>query len=124
MELLSREAAHVVALEVGRQQQQFIRQVADTLRIPRGVFSLVGSDVFDYLARGNHAAPFDFIFADPPYDLDRLATLPDLLCTPTWLAPEALFVLEHGKQHDFSAHPHFQEMRQYGAVHFSFFTLS
>ena len=31
------------------------------------------------------------------------------------------FVLEHGKDHDFSQHPHFREHRQYGSVNFSIF---
>ena len=37
------------------------------------------------------------------------------------LKPGALFVLEHGKDQNFSARPDFLEHRVYGSVNFSFF---
>lgn len=121
-ELLSRGAAHVVSVEMGRQQQQFIQHVAEQLRVPRERHQLVRGDVFRYLAGQAAGGAFDFIFADPPYALERLAELPALVLDGPWLAPEGVFVLEHGKEHDFSAVPGFQELRTYGAVHFSFFS--
>ena len=139
-ELLSRGAAHVVSVEMGHAQQQFIQKVAAQLNIPRSRHQLIRGDVFSYLntppavplgssasstaSLGSSApstAPFDLIFADPPYDLANLDKLPDLVLTPGWLSPEGIFILEHGKSSDFSSHPLFQELRTYGAVHFSFF---
>jgi hypothetical protein len=38
------------------------------------------------------------------------------------LKEDGIFVFEHGKDHDFSAHPHFLEHRSYGSVNFSLFT--
>jgi N6-adenine-specific methylase len=64
---------------------------------------------------------FDFIFADPPYMLKELEQLPDIVLSRDLLRPEGLFVLEHGKTQDFSAHPRFVEHRAYGSVNFSFF---
>jgi 16S rRNA G966 N2-methylase RsmD len=64
---------------------------------------------------------FDFIFADPPYALKELPTIPDLIFEKGLLKPEGIFVFEHGKNHDFSAHPHFVEHRSYGSVNFSLF---
>lgn len=119
-ELLSRGASKVVSVEMGRQQQQFIQKVAQELKIPAGQQQLVRGDVFRYLA-GRPMKPFDFIFADPPYALADLNKLPSLVLREEWLAPEGLFVLEHGKENDFSDAAGFQEMRVYGAVHFSFF---
>ena len=63
----------------------------------------------------------DMIFADPPYELAELPTLPDLIFEHQMLSEGGLFVLEHGKKNDFSTHPHFVEQRIYGSVHFSFF---
>ena len=40
---------------------------------------------------------FDFIFADPPYGLKELETLPDLIFDNNLLKEDGLFVLEHGK---------------------------
>ena len=129
-ELLSRGAAHVVSVEMGHTQQQFIQKVAAQLNVPRNRYQLIRGDVFRYLnaspilsigSNASSAAPFDLIFADPPYDLVNLDKLPDLVLQPGWLTPEGIFVLEHGKSSDFSTHPLFQELRTYGAVHFSFF---
>ena len=64
---------------------------------------------------------FDLIFADPPYALERLAELPDLILDKGMLAPDGLLILEHGKDHSFANHPHFMQERVYGSVHFSFF---
>ncbi len=129
-ELLSRGAAHVVSVEMGHTQQQFIQKVAAQLNVPRNRHQLIRGDVFRYLntppamsvgASEPSAASFDLIFADPPYDLAELDKLPDLVLQPGWLAPDGIFILEHGKASDFSSHPLFQELRTYGAVHFSFF---
>lgn len=120
-ELLSRGADRVVSVEMGRQQQQFIQHVAEQLRVPRQRHQLVRGDVFRYLASQPLAGAFDFIFADPPYALPDLPKLPDLVLQEQWLKPDGVFVLEHGKEHDFAAHPAFRELRTYGAVHFSFF---
>ena len=79
----------------------------------------VRGDVFKYLKSGREQ--FDFIFADPPYALQGLATLPDLVFENNLLKPDGLFVLEHGKNDAFEEHPHFVERRVYGSVNFSFF---
>ena len=64
---------------------------------------------------------FDMVFADPPYQLPHLDTLPDQVLSHNLLKTDGLFVLEHGKQNDFSDHPHFVDHRSYGSVNFSFF---
>jgi len=119
-ELLSRGASSVVSVEMGRPQQQFIQKVAEQLGVSRTNHQLVRGDVFRYLSTPP-AQPFQFIFADPPYALAQLPELPALVLNSHWLEPDGLFVLEHGKEHDFSSLPGFLELRIYGAVHFSFF---
>lgn len=119
-ELLSRGAERVISVEMGRQQQLFIQKVAQELKVPAPKHQLIRGDVFRYLA-GKPAKPFDFIFADPPYALPDLAKLPGLVLQDSWLAEDGIFVLEHGKENDFSEEAGFVEMRTYGAVHFSFF---
>lgn len=116
-ELLSRGAARVTSVEKGHQQQQFILKVADLLKVPRQSFSLVRGDVFQWLKMTQ--TQFDFIFADPPYAMEGIEQLPDLVLP--LLAPEGVFVLEHGKDHSFIDHPDCVDMRIYGAVHFTFF---
>ena len=64
---------------------------------------------------------FDLIFADPPYALPELETIPNLIFEQELLSDDGIFVFEHGKQNDFSANPHFKEHRTYGSVNFSIF---
>lgn len=116
-ELLSRGASHVTSVEKGHQQQQFILKVAEQLKVSRQHFSLVRGDVFQFLRMTQ--TEFDFVFADPPYAMEGIETLPDLIIP--LLAPDGVFVLEHGKEHQFIDHPDCVDMRVYGAVHFTFF---
>ena len=124
-ELLSRRAAQVSCVEMGHQQQQFIRKVSETLKIGKEL-TLVRGDVFKFLksqiAIANVDGLYDLIFADPPYALPELKTLPELVLSNPLLKPDGVFILEHGKDQDFSSTPGFKELRVYGAVHFSFFT--
>ena len=86
------------------------------------LFCGTGSISLDKFVKG-HTATYDLIFADPPYALENLKDLPDLIFhteTPL-LNPDGLFVLEHGRNYDFSSHPHYVEHRNYGSVNFSFF---
>ena len=61
------------------------------------------------------------IIADPPYALKELGDIPDLVFKMNLLKENGLFVLEHGKEYDFSQHVNFIEHREYGSVNFSFF---
>jgi 16S rRNA G966 N2-methylase RsmD len=64
---------------------------------------------------------FDFIFADPPYALKELPTIPGLIFERGMLKEGGILVFEHGKENDFSSDPHFVEHRTYGSVNFSIF---
>ncbi|MCQ2342761.1 MAG: RsmD family RNA methyltransferase [Paludibacteraceae bacterium] len=126
LEFISRGAKHVTAVEMAHTQQNYIISVCHQLGINN--LSVVRGDVFKFL-NANHGqvatiscpnnVQFDFIYADPPYALERLAELPDLVLPR--LKEGGWFVLEHGKDHDFTTHPRFAETRQYGNVHFTFF---
>lgn len=117
LELLSRGCRRVVSVEQDADHYRFIASVL--ARLGDRAANLVRGDVLKFVPRC--AEQFDLVFADPPYTLPRLAELPELVLTGNLLAPEGLFVLEHGKNYDFSANPRFVEHRAYGSVNFSFF---
>jgi len=77
-------------------------------------------DVFRYCKKPG-IGKFDYIFADPPYALPSLKTVPDLIFDNDLLADGGLFVLEHNQTNTFIKHPHFVEIRKYGQCHFSLF---
>jgi len=120
LELLSRGCQQVVSVELDRDHHRFICDCLKKLEVKGGnaVLPLRG-DVFRFVKTCKQQ--FDFIFADPPYALKELSTLPDLIFERQLLKDDGIFVLEHGKDHDFSQHPHFVEHRQYGSVNFSLF---
>ncbi len=122
LELLSRGCAHVTSVELDAQHCAFIRMFVQQLGAEADV-TVLRADVLRLLRRA--IGTYGFIFADPPYALPELATLPDLVFmnqAQPLLGDGGVFVLEHGKAHDFTAHPRFRECRVYGSVHFSLFT--
>ena len=64
---------------------------------------------------------FDIIFADPPYDLEKIMDIPAAIFDNELLAPDGLAIIEHPGTVDFSSAPFFSEHRQYGSVNFSIF---
>ena len=117
LELLSRGCSTVVSVEADRDHHAFIKQCIAKLATDRCM--AIRGDVFRFVKSCRQQ--FDFIFADPPYALKELPQIPDLIFQKDILAPEGVFVFEHGKDHDFSSHPHFVEHRSYGSVNFSIF---
>ena len=115
LELVSRGCKQVVSVEADRDHANFIRQCFKKLNEERDI--LVRGDVFRFLKSCHQK--FDFIFADPPYALENLAKIPDLVLNGDLLNEDGIFVFEHGKNHDFSDHPRFLEHRSYGSVYFS-----
>ncbi len=77
------------------------------------------ADVFKIL--GKISECYDIIFADPPYNLNGIDRLPDLIFSKPHLTHNGVLIMEHSKDHDFSTHPQFHDLRKYGSVHFSFF---
>ena len=117
LEMLSRGCAPVVSVEADRDHATFIAQCMKKIGTTDNV--LIRGDVFRFLKKCHEQ--FDFIFADPPYALENLATLPGLVLGNDLLKPDGIFVLEHGKNYDFSEEPRFLEHRSYGSVNFSLF---
>ncbi len=86
-----------------------------------GNFRLIRGDAMRYIASA--PASFDFVFADPPYDMEGFAGIPSAILSSGLLRPGALFTIEHSARHDFSTLPHFLEHRAYGSVNFSIFRI-
>lgn len=81
--------------------------------------NLIKTDVFRFMNACH--TDFDVIFADPPYELEKLSLIPDAIFGQDLLRDNGILILEHGKKHDFSEHPHFSFHRNYGNVNFTFF---
>ena len=64
---------------------------------------------------------YDLIFADPPYDLNRIPEIPKIIFEKDLLLPGGLLIVEHQSLQNLSNHPAFVEQRKYGHSSFSFF---
>lgn len=116
-EFASRGAARVYCVEMARENASFIKKEAERLGL--NAVTMVRDNVFDFLPICREK--FDIVFADPPYALDGLDGLPDLVFSSDILHPGCYFILEHGGEHSFIDHPHYVKERVYGRVHFTFF---
>ena len=116
-EFASHGAARVYSIEMNRDHAAFIRREAARLGLPN--VTAVHANVFDFLPICREK--FDLIFADPPYALEGLESIPDKVLSRDLLHPGCYFILEHGDGHSFTGHPLFKKEKIYGRVHFSFF---
>lgn len=97
---------------------QFVKGMARQLEI-EPYLTVFKEDIFKFIPRCS--TTFDYIFAGPPYGLNNLDTIPDLIFSSNILAADGFFVLEHNPNHHFDNHPSFWQMRNYGETQFSFF---
>jgi len=117
LEFVSRGVREVTSVDINAQCTDFIKQSAAQFGVKN--IHVVRADVFDLLKRANRS--FDIVFADPPYALDGIAELPDLVFAKDILTEDGIFILEHPREFSFEEHPHFWQHRAYGKVNFTFF---
>ncbi len=118
-EFVSRGCRLVTSVEKAATQYRFIEQVKQQLQADE--VQPVRGDVFKFIETCRQQ--YDIIFADPPYDLPRLPEVPQLVLSSALVKPGTIFVMEHSRNNDFSALPHFSQHRAYGSVNFSIFVI-
>jgi 16S rRNA (guanine(966)-N(2))-methyltransferase RsmD len=116
-ELASRGASDLTIVEKDSQMLTFIRKTAETLGLTQ--LKVVPSDVFRFLK--NIKEQYDFIFAGPPYALETIDQLPELIVAGNLLKTNGWFVLEHTPRNRYSGYPLFVTERNYGTTLFSIF---
>ena len=117
VEFISRGVREVTAVDINNACTDFIKSEAQRLELRN--LRVVRADVFDLLKRANRK--FDIVFADPPYAIEGLDKLPDLVFERQVLTDDGIFILEHPREYSFEEHPHFWQHRSYGKVNFTFF---
>ena len=119
VEFISRGAREVTAVDINNACTEYIKSEAQRLELRN--LRVVRADVFDLLKRANRK--FDLVFADPPYAIEGLATLPNLVFEHQLLTDDGIFILEHPREYSFEEHPRFWQHRNYGKVNFTFFAM-
>ena len=116
-ELASRGAVQQIIVERDVKMCAFIRKTASALAISN--MSIVQGDVFKFLQQCQD--DFDFIFAGPPYALENIDALAELVVAKHLLKPDGWFVLEHTPRNSYEQFPLFTAKRNYGTTVFSIF---
>jgi 16S rRNA (guanine(966)-N(2))-methyltransferase RsmD len=116
-EFASRGCPKIITVEKDYRSCEFIKQTAKQLNID--AIRVVKMDAFTLLLKCNES--FDIVFADPPYQLENIAEIPNAVLKSKALKAEGWLILEHGGDNVFNRIPEFKEMRVYGNVHFSIF---
>lgn len=118
-EFISRGCTEVVMVEKNPAHFHFIQEVLEKLNCKNA--RILKTDVFRFLMKCPQQ--FDFVFADPPYDFPYFSEVPLHVFQSEVIKKGGLFIIEHPGDYNFSSYPQFQEIRKYGKVHFSFFTV-
>lgn len=117
-ELASRYAHAVESIDLHFKCVQYIAETAKKMNISS--IKAKKADVFKYIQTAKHK--FDFIFADPPYDIPKLPQLAHLILENELLKKGGLLIIEHPSTREMDSHPNFVEKRKYGYSSFSFYT--
>lgn len=119
-EFASRGCKHITSVELNYQHFSFIKKTIAELGLENEI-KAIKSNAFVFIQRIKEQ--YDLIFADPPYDLKNLETIPNEIFENKLLKKDGLLILEHSEQNNFSSHPNFTNHKKYGSVNFSFFEI-
>jgi 16S rRNA (guanine966-N2)-methyltransferase len=116
-EFASRGSTKVEFVESDAMNHSFIVRTAASFKLN----SIKGyrTNAFVFLERCH--SRYDIIFADPPYDLQGIEKIPELVFQNSLLNEGGTLIIEHSDSISFLEHPRFKEKREYGSVNFSFF---
>ncbi len=118
-EFASRGAIGVTSIDTELRCVDFIRTTAANL----GFEALLAfrADAFRYLTNSQNT--YDIIFCDPPYDMPGIEEIPSLVINKGLLREGGWLILEHSDRSNFQHLPGFMQIRRYGSVNFSIFTM-
>ncbi|MBU0489595.1 MAG: 16S rRNA (guanine(966)-N(2))-methyltransferase RsmD [Bacteroidetes bacterium] len=116
-EFASRGASSVTAVDVNERCVKFINQTAASF----GALNVKAyrKDAFVFLKLAKTS--YDFIFADPPFDMADIAEVHKYVFEHNLLKPGGWLIIEHSERIGLSACSHLFQHRIYGKVHFSIF---
>lgn len=120
IEFLSREAGKVIAVDKNYNCVKQIKTIAHKYECEKDI-QVVKADILKFLDKTN--LTFDLIFADPPYLYEHHSKIAEIVFEKELLNKDGFLIIEHGRDTNLEDITHFQFLRIYGNVRFSFFQL-
>jgi 16S rRNA (guanine(966)-N(2))-methyltransferase RsmD len=118
IELASRGCVDITYVDRYKESTRFVQSIVKEWELP---IKVVNADVFSFIKKTPDQ--WDYIFADPPYDLKGILEFPNVILDSSILNPNGFFALEHSSKISFEKNTGFREARHYGQSVFSFFGL-
>lgn len=119
LEFLSRGAREVISVDQDKRLFDFMQRTSRELG--ETGWRMVKGDVFTFL--NSHRGVYDIVFADPPFRMEEIERIPDLVLQSGLLGTEGMLIVEHHEKVDLSHVHGYQRTRTYGLIHFSFFAV-
>jgi 16S rRNA (guanine(966)-N(2))-methyltransferase RsmD len=116
LEFASRGSKQILSIDKNFKCVGFLKATSKELKFD---IDAIKSDVFDFLKKCSQK--FDMIFADPPYDLENIPTIHQLVFEKQLLNAHGWLIIEHGPRTNLETLVGFVQKRSYGNVNFSFF---
>ncbi|MDF2437050.1 MAG: methyltransferase, RsmD family [Bacteroidota bacterium] len=118
-EFLSRGSTDIISVDDSYLCTSFIKKTIEAFKLPKA--RVIKADAFSFLK--NNTETYDIIFADPPYDLEKIPMIAPLVFEKGLLRKNGWLIVEHGPSTDLSNQEHFKEKRKYGNVNFAIFRI-
>ncbi len=119
-EFASRGCSDITCVELNFNHFSFIKKTIKELAFEKEI-TAIKTNAFVFLR--NHGLKYDLIFADPPYDIEKMDMIPELIFKNNNLNDDGILIVEHSSNTSFTSHPHCYLHKNYGSVNFSFFRI-
>lgn len=116
-EFASRGALQVTAVDSAFKCTAFVKKQAEEFHFNQ--IKVINADVFQLLKK--LPSKFDVIFADPPFAMEKIEQIIELVFENQLLKQAGIFILEHEAIHNFAFNKYLKEKRNYGKIIFSIF---
>ncbi|MCR5455599.1 MAG: 16S rRNA (guanine(966)-N(2))-methyltransferase RsmD [Bacteroidales bacterium] len=119
-EMASRGCTDITCVDLNKKYCDFINKNFTQMFPKKSPARVICGDTFKYIER--NPLNYDLIFADPPYDMEGIEKLPELIMNNPTLKPGAMLIMEHSAKTRFTDMTHIFDQRHYGKVNFRFYT--
>lgn len=116
-EMYSRGCEQITSVDLSPISIKFIQDMSKEIQIPN--HQIIKADAIRYIKQTPNK--YDLIFAGPPYPLECIDEIPNLIFDHQLLTENGWFIMETSPRHNFSEHPNLFNLRKYGQTHFWFF---
>ena len=115
-EFASRGCTDITSVDADRRCVRFVKETLEKLGAKARVLQ---ADVFRFLSSAD--GPYDLVFADPPYELDKTSTIPVLVKNGQLLKEGGWLIIEHPSKTKLESEWEPVEVRTYGNCAFSIY---